>query len=87
MVGMRAMAEVQPKDIGSGLEQGTNGRDVRAGGSEGGDDLGIPFTLHGRVLWCDEKWPYGRLEFDAYEREVRGWTPQPMRAKLKPSLT
>jgi hypothetical protein len=46
MIGMRAVAEVQPKHVGSGVEERL---DLRFGGArwtQSGDDLGVTAASH-----------------------------------------
>ncbi len=45
-----AVAEVQPEDVGAGLEQGAQALVGRRGGARGGDDLGETVAVHGPSL-------------------------------------
>ena len=47
MIGMAAVAEVEPEHVGTGLEQGPDSRSIRARRAEGGDDLGVAVASHG----------------------------------------
>ena len=46
MVVRRAVAEVQAKDVGAGLEQRAQALAAGRSGTEGGDDLGEAIALH-----------------------------------------
>ncbi len=46
VVFMRAMGEIQPEDVGPGLEQRLDLLARRAGGSQGRDDLGLALASH-----------------------------------------
>jgi hypothetical protein len=41
MLVMAAMAEIQPKNVGPGVEERADRGGIGAGRAEGGDDLGI----------------------------------------------
>ena len=47
MVGLRAVAEVEPEHVHAALEQGADGLRVGRGGAERGDDLGAAGASHG----------------------------------------
>jgi hypothetical protein len=47
VVGVAAVAEVEPEHVGPGLEQRLDGGRVRGGGAQGRDDLGFAAASHG----------------------------------------
>ena len=46
MILVRAVAEVQPEDIGSGVKQRFDGLAAGARGTEGRDDFGVSIAAH-----------------------------------------
>jgi hypothetical protein len=46
MILVRAVAEIEPEDIGSGVEQGFDGLAAGAGRTEGCDDFGVSIAAH-----------------------------------------
>ena len=47
VVVLHPVAEIQPERVDPGEEQGAQPLGRRAGGSHGGDDLGVTVTAHG----------------------------------------